>query len=244
MTVKRSRSATRVLSVLEAIAHHQPVGVSELARVLEDDKSAVQRAIMTLADSGWIEATPSTPRRWHLTAHILTVAHAAYKGNDLLTRAKAALINLRNQTNETVLLTVPDIRGFVVIDVVESNQLLRTVPHLGMAVPARGSATSRAILPYMSPQQQAEILGEPPDDELRAHLDRTLECGYAISEGGVLEGSTNIAAPIFESDGQPVAAIVVSAPSDRFPAGNHDNVGNLVVQAAWTISRTAPAASA
>ncbi len=77
MTVKRSRSATRVLSVLEAIAHHQPVGVSELARVLEDDKSAVQRAIMTLADSGWIEATPSTPRRWHLTAHILTVAHAA-----------------------------------------------------------------------------------------------------------------------------------------------------------------------
>ena len=67
MTVKRSRSGSRVLAVLEAIARHQPVGVSTLARELATDKSAVQRAIMTLADSGWIHPAARSPTRWQLT---------------------------------------------------------------------------------------------------------------------------------------------------------------------------------
>ena len=53
MAVKRSQSAARVLAALEGIARHQPVGVSELARQLGADKSATQRAIMTLAAPVW-----------------------------------------------------------------------------------------------------------------------------------------------------------------------------------------------
>ena len=63
MAVKRSQSASRVLSVLELIASRQPIGVSALAKLLDEDKSAVQRAIMTLADAGWIRIAPEPPTR-------------------------------------------------------------------------------------------------------------------------------------------------------------------------------------
>jgi DNA-binding IclR family transcriptional regulator len=246
VSVKRSRSASRVLAVLEGIARHQPVGVSELARVLGADKSAVQRAIMTLADDGWIRTAPGTPTRWQLTAHMLAVAHTGHVSNDLRQRARSTLEALRDESGETVLLSVPDIGHFVVIDVLESRQLLRTAPHLGMIVPARGSATGLAILPHMSREQQTELLGELPDATLLAHFAATLERGFSISAGGVAAGSTSIAAPVVEADGRPVAAIVVSAPSERLTAEHYSRIGAMVLQAAYSLSRgtlTLPVAS-
>jgi DNA-binding IclR family transcriptional regulator len=238
VSVKRSQSASRVLAVLEKIAKHQPIGVSELARLLGADKSAVQRAIMTLADEGWIRAAPGTPTRWQPTARILAVAHIALGSNDLRHRARGALEALRDESGESVLLTVPDIGRFVVVDVVESRQLLRTVPSLGMAVPIRGSATSRAILPYMTREQQSELLGGEPDAALLEDFAATIARGYSVSRGDVIEGSTNIGAPILEIDGRPIAAVVVSAPSDRLTIAEHARIGAMVSETVRSLSRT------
>jgi len=240
MSVKRSQSAARVLAVLECVARHQPIGVSELARTLEADKSAVQRAVMTLADSGWIRLAAGTPGKWQLTAHILAVAHMGHASNDLRQRARSALEALRDASGETVLLVVPDIARFVVIDALESRNMLRTVPQLGLAVPVRRSATSRAVLPYMTREQQKELLGEPPDPRLLAEFANTLKRGYSVSDGDVIAGSTNIAAPILELDGRPVGAVVVSGPSERLPPQRQRKVGAMVLQTARNLSRGAP----
>jgi DNA-binding IclR family transcriptional regulator len=237
VSVKRSQSASRVLSVLESIAKHQPIGVSELARQLGADKSAVQRAIMTLADEGWIRAAPGASTRWQPTAHILAVAHSALGSNDLRLRARSALEALRDKSGESVLLTVPEIGRFVVVDVVESRRMLRTVPSIGMAVPVRRSASSRAILPYMSREQQSDLLGCKPDPRLLQDFAATIDRGYSISSGDVIEGSTNIAAPILEIDGRPAGAVVVSAPSERLTMADHARVGAMVLETAKSLSR-------
>lgn len=236
MPVKRSQTASRVLAVLEGIARNQPIGVSELARQLDADKSAIQRDIMTLADAGWIHSASGAPSKWRLTAHLLALAHMGTMSNDLRKRARSALEALRDASGETVLLSVPDIRRFVVIDALESRHMLRTVPQIGLSVPVRGSATSRAILPYMTREQQTEFLGKPPDARLLADFEVTLESGYSISEGDVVEGSTNIAAAILEM-GQPVGAVVVSGPSERLTAMRHRKIGDMVLQTARGLSR-------
>jgi IclR family acetate operon transcriptional repressor len=237
VAVKRSRSASRVLAALEGIARHQPIGVSELARQLGADKSATQRAIMTLADDGWIRTSPGTPTRWQLTGHILAVAHIAHGSHDLRQRARGALEDLRDESGETVLLTVPDIRHFVVIDVVESRQFLRSVPHIGMIVPVQGSATSRAVLPFLDANAQIELLGEAPDKKMLEHFARTRERGYSVSEGDVAARSTNLAAPIFEMDGRPVGAVVLSAPSDRIGPKTQPKFGAMLLRTARALSR-------
>jgi DNA-binding IclR family transcriptional regulator len=236
VAVKRSQSGTRVLAVLEGVARHQPVGVSELARALSADKSAVQRAIMTLADEGWIRAASATPGKWQLTAHILAVAHVGRMGNDLRQRARGALEALRDESGETVLLVVPDIRRFVVVDALESKQLLRMVPNIGLGVPVRQSASSRAILPHMTPQAQMELLGEPPDAGVLAEFAATLKRGYSVSDGDVVAGSTNIAAAILEVDGRPVGAVVVCGPSERLTTKNQRRIGAMVLQTAGSLS--------
>ena len=81
---------------------HQPVGVSDLARLLDEDKSAIQRDIMTLVDAGWVGSASGTPGKWQLTAHILAVAHMGAVSNDLRQRARGALEALRDASGETV----------------------------------------------------------------------------------------------------------------------------------------------
>lgn len=240
MTVKRSKSGTRILGVLEQIAQHQPIGVSELARLMDADKSAVQRAIMTLADEGWIHPAPGSQRRWELTGHIHLVARMAQGSSSLRQRALAALAALRDASGETAALTVPDIGRFVVVEVVESRQLLRTAPHVGMVVITGDSATGRAVLPYLPAERQAELLGAAPDAALLAGFDATLRQGYAVSEDDHGGGSVNIAAPVFEVDGWPVAAVLLSAPRDRLKPDGYDRAGALVLQAARELSLARP----
>ena len=240
MSVKRSKSGSRVLAVFEQIARRQPVGVSELSRQLDADKSAVQRAIMTLADEGWIHAAPGSPTRWQLTGHIHLVAHLAHASSSLHHRARPALEALRDESGETVGLTVPDIGRFVVIDVIESRQILRTAPHVGMVVETHDSATGRAVLPYLSPERQVELLGRAPDARLLKDFAATLRQGYFVSEDDLVGGSINVAAPIFEVDARPVGAVILSAPRERLAPDSYDRVGGMVLRTARQLSRATP----
>src|SRR5437016_10707192 len=94
MAVKHVQSATRVLATFEALADHQPVGVGALARVLDDDKSAVQRALMTLAEAGWIRRTPADRTRWEVTTRVLALAHGAQRRSEEHTSELQSLTNL------------------------------------------------------------------------------------------------------------------------------------------------------
>lgn len=235
--VKPSQSGSRILAALEKIAQHQPIGVSDLARMLGTNIAATQRAIATLAREGWIKSARGKPTRWEVTAYIHSVAQQAHGNNDLRRRARPVLEELRRETGESVLLNVPEGGKFVVMEVLESPQFLRTVAPVGLIVPSKWSATSRALLPFMTLDKQAHYLGGPADKAMRADFTETAARGYVISKGGVIQGSTNIAAPVFEADGDPVAAVLISAPNDRVSDREYGRLGALVLSAARRISR-------
>lgn len=240
MPVKPSQSGARLLLALEKIAQHQPIGVSDLARALEDNIAAAQRAIATLAQAGWVRKSPGKPTRWELTAHIYWVAQFAYGSQDLRRRARGELEALRDASGESVLLNVPEDGRFIVIEVLESPHYLRTAPPIGMVVSAKWSATARALLPFMSDEERLTFLGELPDAAMLEDFALTWARGYCISKGDVVAGSTNIAAPIFEMDGRPIAAIVVSAPTDRASEAEYDRLSSMVCAAARRLSRGWP----
>jgi IclR family acetate operon transcriptional repressor len=236
VTVKRLRSASRVLAVIEAIAEHQPIGVAALARHLDDDKSAVQRALMTLADDGWIRPAPGEPTRWELTPRIHVLAHLAQGHADLRQRARTALDALRERTGESIILAVPDAGRLVAIDVLESRQLIRTAPYVGMVIPAQASASGQAVLAHLDDDAQEAFLGEPLTPALRDALAVVRRRGWAINDGDIVEGATNVGAAILDDDGRPVAAIAVSAPSDRVPPSKQAKLGALVAETASGLS--------
>jgi IclR family acetate operon transcriptional repressor len=240
MSVKQSQSGARILNALERIAQHQPVGVSELARLLSTNIAAAQRAIATLAAEGWIRPAHGRPVRWELTAHIHAVAQHAYGSHDLRRRARRLLESLWQATSESLLLIVPDDRKFIVIDVLESPHFLRSAPPVGLVVPPRASATAWSMLPYMSPERQYAFLGETADQDMIAIFTETRARGYAVSRGDVFAGSTNIAAPIFEMDGCPIGAVLISVPNDRAGSGEEARLGAMVLAVARELSRGKP----
>jgi DNA-binding IclR family transcriptional regulator len=236
MPVKSSQSASRVLAVFEKIAENQPIGITDLAERMGADKSGVQRALMTLARDGWIRASPGKPTRWELTARIHALASTAQGSHDLRYRARAELLALRDQTQETVTLNVIERSQFVVADVAESQLPLRVVLTVGAIVPAMDSATGRAILPYMSRERQIEFLGVAPGPAQIQAFAEAVRCGYAVSSEIVVPGFTNLGAPIFDTDSRPVGALLVTGPTYRLPEKDYAKVGALISAAARRLS--------
>lgn len=239
MAVKGSSTGARVLAVFEAVAANQPVGVAALSRMLGIDKSAVQRALVTLAEQGWIQARGDQLTQWGTTARILNIAHSARAKSDLRQSIQQVLEQLAAQSGETAIFNEPDGPRLVVSQMAESRQPLRMVPRIGTDVPARESATGRILLPYLSDEQKVELLGEPPDAQFAALLDSCRAQGYAVSSD-VNAPSTTIAAPVFEVDGRPIGVVAISGPGERMQPDSHPRLAELVCQAAAVLSRSAP----
>src|ERR1700712_2860366 len=110
------------------------------------------------------------PGQWDLTPHVLTLARPPHSMDSLRQRARPSLERLRGETGETAYLTVPDGDRFVVLDALESLHMLRMVPPVGMVVRVEGSATARAILPHLSGEEQARLLGAPVSEAMRAEF--------------------------------------------------------------------------
>ena len=234
MSVKRAQSGGRMLRVFEAIAAAQPLGVSELARTLGADKSAVQRDLMTLSDAGWIR--PVLSGKWELTSRILTLARTPYSNNGLRQRVRPILEALRSSTGETAYLTVPDGDHFVVIDAVESPQVLRIVPPIGLVVPVHGSATARALLPYMTAPEQVRLLGAEAHTSLLKQFDMTRQAGFAVNNGDIIGGAVAIASALLNEEGRAYGAIVLTGPSERFSLERCEELGAQLAEATRSLA--------
>ena len=240
MAVKLIRSASRVLDVMEAVACHQPVGVSELSRLLDTDKSAVQRAILTLADSGWVQRTAAGGGEWRLTARLHSLSQQALGRVNLRELARSVLEELRDVTGETAALMVLENDRLIICDVAESRALLRIAPQAGGTAPLRESASGCAILAHLPADQVEWLWGNPLD---AAQVQAFAACraqGFAVSENPPANGAITVAAPVFEADGYPVAALLLVAPRDRLAPDRVAEMGQQVVRAAAAISRGTP----
>lgn len=237
MAVKQSQSAARAFLIFELIAAHQPIGLTALARSLGEDRSAVQRALKTLASAGWIQPSPIAPNSWELSPRMFTIAHLPHSAEDLRHRARPVLEHLRDAFGETAFLAIPDRDRFVIVELRESSHSHRAFLRVTEIAPVRGSASGRAVLPYLSLEKQQVMLGEQPTDVDLAQFAEARTRGYGISAGEIQPGATNIAAAIFDIHGEPIAALGLSGPAERITPERHATAGALVMQGARSLSR-------
>jgi IclR family transcriptional regulator, acetate operon repressor len=233
MAVKQVKSATRVLATFEAVAEHQPIGVSALSRLLDDDKSALQRALMTLADAGWIDRV-GDGTHWGVSARVLGLVQ---RRAGLRERARATLEALRDETDETIILNVAEDGQIVILDVAESSQLIRAAPKVGLVVSATDTAAGQAIIANLPDTQVPKYLGgRPPNAALRANLAEVRLRSWALNVGAVYPDARAVGAAILDADQHAIASITVSGPADRMPPHLQDALGPVVAAAARRLS--------
>ncbi|NMH96531.1 IclR family transcriptional regulator [Pseudonocardia sp. K10HN5] len=241
------QSVVRSLRVLESVAAHQPVGVAELARLLELPKSTVQRSLTTLAEMGWIEPVEGEFTRWALGPAARQLARNNIPEINLREAALGPMQALRDETNETIHLAVPEgLRWMVLVERMDSTQAVRTFNELGTRTPMHATSTGLSVLAH-SPENRVEALiadgletyspttiGDPA--ELRAELRRIRKRGYALNLRQFRPQVAAVGAAVLDRTGVPVAGICISMPDSRFQRRQVPHWGELVSKAASEIS--------
>jgi IclR family acetate operon transcriptional repressor len=237
------RVVTTAFRVLEEVAVHQPVGVSELARLLAEPKSTVQRALLALHEVGWVEQEPAGSRRWRQTTKLLALASRG-GGVDLRERSLPVMRELSDRTDENIHLSVRSGYFITIVEKLESAKVVRPHDPLGVLAPIHASSTGKAILAWSDPDDVEEVISAglarftqqtvTDPDAFRRELHTIREVGYSVNTGEWRDEIRGVAAAIIEADGRARAAISIAVPTHRMPDSDFPALGRLV---ATTVAR-------
>jgi IclR family acetate operon transcriptional repressor len=244
------RSVRTTFQILDAVADNQPIGLSELARLLDLPKSTVQRSLATLADLGWIRPEGRDLTRWTLGEKVRILGEKVDDVGRLREAALPILGQLNSDTLETIHLVVLESRTVRLIDRVDSKHPLRLVQPIGTRSPLHASSTGKSVLAHL-PETEIEAYiaaglapvtaGTITDPEvLRVELKAIRERGYAIADEELTEGTMSVAACLRPAAGtRPIGAMSISGPALRMRE-QRDSYGQKITQAAAQVEANLP----
>jgi len=222
-----NQSVEKAFAILEAYGgERRALNLGEIAAAAGMTKSSAQRCTHTLERLGLLRRDARV-KRWVLTPRTLSVAHAYLSGYALLEQATTHLIDLNQESGESVSLSEPDDTDMVFIARFPSHKRFFIHMPIGRRLPMYCTASGRA---YLSALPAAEVQRILRRSALRQFTPTTLtdaakileriaaarEAGYEWSDQECYRGDVTIAAPILGDDGLPVGAINISAPTSRW----------------------------
>lgn len=251
VTNKTTRSAMNsvlsTLRVLEEVAARQPIGVSELSRVMGIPKSSVQRCLVTLQQAGWLRIVDAERSRWGVTLKALAIGLRGAGEEDLRDLVRPVIKRLAADTDETIHFALRDGDDIIIVLREDSTHAVRVFVELGTRLPLQATSAGVAILARLDPDEAGEVLKRdvkdfeenlPSPRELREEIARTAERGYALNMSGWFRPHVaSIGAAVTNSAGLPIAAITLSIPEMRFDPSQEKTLAQLVVDAADEIGR-------
>lgn len=237
------RSVDRALSILQAIARHGELGLTEIARELDIHKSTAFRLLGTLHARGMVERDAERGA-YRLAYGVVQLAAAATRGYDLSVASRPVCQQLADRLGETVNIAIHDDLAVISIDQVIGSSAVTTVNWVGQRTPLHATAAGKLFLAHLPDERVARVELERFTDRtitdravLRTGLAEIRERGYATSTEEHEVGLVAVAAPIRGLDGEVVAALVASGPTFRLTADAVPAVATDVVAAAEQVSQ-------
>ncbi|ASY27956.1 IclR family transcriptional regulator [Candidatus Planktophila limnetica] len=223
--------ATALLS--DVLQSQTPPLLGSLARAHDIPKSTTSRILGALERAGLVQRDRNGA---FLAGQVLTsFAREQNQDSVLVTRMRAVLESLSEQTGETANLAVPG-NGFInLLDQVDGQYLLGATNWIGKQVPYHASALGKVLLAYSAVTISAGRLERLTDKTITSRtrlleeLEEVRRRGFAIISDELEVGLVAVAAPIREQDGRVVGAISVSGPSTRLNNKELIRIGDLIV---------------
>lgn len=221
-----SESVRRVVGLLDTLARSdEDLTVRELAAEVDVSKSAAQRMLSSLVDTGLAVQDPAS-RRYGLGPLTLVLGTAYQRRIDLRALAAGQMTALRDLTGETVGLSVLVGEELLHIDQVESRSELRRTFEIGKPLPLWAGAPSRVLLADLpdgevdrivrAHRPSAVVPASPPSaDDLIASVKECRRRGYGVAFEETIPGVNTVAAPVRRQDGSTAATISITGPANR-----------------------------
>src|ERR1700679_166503 len=147
---------TRLSSVANAILlmkvfsdDHSELGISALAERLGLAKRTVHRLASTLVEAGMLEQNKETGK-YRLGLAVFELGSLVRRRFDMSFEAKPWLMTLREQTGETVNLSILDHGGVVCVNFLESQKANRISSGIGLRKPVHCTAEGKVLIAFQT----------------------------------------------------------------------------------------------
>lgn len=243
-----SRSVRRALDIFELmLKRSEPITVAQIITELAIPKSTAYELVRTLSEGSYI--TPSGKGTTLFLGRRLFELGMAYRSHvDLLRDGSQIAEELRNETGETVQLSVLEKDLMMVIFKEEGVRQLRIISNVGSRVPVNWAAAGRLLVSDMDDKAlttllTATVLPSPTGraitnvKKLIAQIRRFRRQGYATELNEANEHAGCVAAPVIDASGRCIAALSIVAPEQRMIKQNRDSLIASVTNAAKKLSR-------
>jgi len=212
------RHAVAVLRRLAASP--DPLPAAALARALDVPRSSMYHLLSVLVDEGLVVHLPEK-HRYGLGLGVFELGSAYLRHDPLEHLARPLLVRLVAEIGDTAHLAVLHAAELLYLLKVQPEHPTTLVTDVGVRLPAHLTASGRALLAHL-PNEQVRALfpdkdafltrtGAGPKNlpELRSMLGAERRQGWAVEDGHVTPELACVAAPAFDHNGHPVAAVAV-----------------------------------
>lgn len=223
----RIKVLEKAFRILELFAEKdKELSATEIHNYLSYNKTSTFRIIKNLEDAGYLEKDSGT-LKYKLGLKIYYLGSLAEPHAIIRRIARPFLEKLNEECRETVHLAVLHEGEALYLDKIEGKKTIRVITRIGMKLPAHCSGVGKTLLAALSEETLEKIIREKgllrftehtitELNDLKAELAQIRKQGYAIDNEEIEEGLKCTAAPLLNSEGKVLAAISISAPSERF----------------------------
>ncbi|WZL72933.1 IclR family transcriptional regulator [Clostridiaceae bacterium 35-E11] len=240
-------SVIKAMEIMELLASsNEEIGATEISQKLNYGVSATYHLLATLKLCKMIEQNTRT-KKYRLGIKLWKIGKMAREQNPLAPLIQPYLKKLRELTDETANLTILDNGEIVYIAQDESTRLVRMFTKIGARIPLHCSAAGKVLLAYQPKEKQDAVIATlkfekftdqtvTDPERLTQELKMIRESGYAFDNEERELGVSCVAAPIFDLDGEAIAAISISGPSERFSLSNREHFIEHVLEITKEVS--------
>lgn len=208
------------LRVAAALAQaYQPLMLRDIAKAVAMPAAKVHRYLVSLARAGMVEQE-GAGGRYRLGQLALSVGLAALNQLDVVQIGGAAVVDLRDRTDQTAILAIWGSAGPTIVRWEECRRPIAINARVGSALSLLDSATGQvfaAFLPAEATQRQlAEEMRDNRHEAVEKLLAEVRRRGMSRVRGNQLASINAISAPVFDHNSNIVAALTLLGPERRF----------------------------
>jgi IclR family pca regulon transcriptional regulator len=200
------------------------LGIAELARAVELNKSTAHRYVATLTKLGYLQQDAAT-RKYRLGPRVVDLGFAAVNAMEITRIAAPHLQALSDETGHTVSMAVLDEVDIVYVQrcrsVREGRFGIDLNLHVGSRLPAYCTSMGKVLLANQRPEvltgllERMELTRRGPNtltarEALAKALQRVRQTGLALNDEELAPGLRSLAAPIRDGFGEVVAAVNIA----------------------------------
>ena len=228
------KTVARAMDLLDQFREGEAeFGITDLSNRMKLQKNNVFRLVSTLSAKKYIELNNSTGK-YRLGRQARALGQLAAAQIDYLNHARPVLNELKQQCHETCFFSINKDGYTYYLDGVESDLPVRVVQMACKSRPLCCTAAGRVLLAFMEPQKLMNLLANSDTkgftastvtdiDLLQSDLNKVAWQGYAIDDQEHEAGVIEIAAPVFDGNGDVIGALSILGPkmrlTDRLESG-------------------------